>query len=160
MAKTGPKNHAYKHGYAHSGNGRPNIYRRWQHMIQRCHNPNDGDYFKYGGIGITVCDEWRKDFQAFLNHVGMPPKKGLTLDRIDNTKGYEPGNVRWATAKQQANNRRSTKLLTIKGVTRPLSEWCAIAGIGSKTVLWRLKHMGMTHEEAVYTPLKWTKKEK
>ena len=153
-----PKNQnpMYKHGHACHGD-RPNIYRRWQHMIQRCYNPNDCDYPRYGGRGVTVCDEWRGSFMTFLADMGTPAGKDWTLDRIDNTQGYSAANCRWATPKQQANNRSSTKLLTIRGVTRPLSEWCALVGIGSKTVLYRLKHRGMTHEEAVYTPLKWTK---
>lgn len=157
MSKTGAGNPAFKHGYAYQGRPRPKIYRRWQHMIQRCHNPNDGDYSHYGERGITVCDIWRQSFQSFLDDMGLPPSDAHTLDRIDNNKGYSKDNCRWATPSQQSNNRRNTKQLTIKGITRPLSEWCALAGIGSKTVLYRLKHRGMTHEEAVYTPLTWTK---
>lgn len=152
----GEANPSFRHGYAFRGK-RPNIYRRWQHMIQRCHNPNDRDYPRYGGRGITVCERWM-DFENFLADMGEPPTSKHSLDRIDNTKGYEPNNVRWATAKQQQNNRTNTKLLTIKGATKPLSEWCELVGIGSKTVLYRLKHRGMSHEDAVYTPLTWTKK--
>jgi len=156
-----PKNQnpAYKHGHACRGK-RVGIYRRWQHLIQRCYNPNDRDYPNYGGKGIQVCDRWRYNFPLFLADMGTPADSSWSVDRIDNSKGYEPANCRWATPKQQANNRRGTKMLTIRGVTRPLSEWCALAGIGSKTVLYRLKHRGMTHEEAVYTPLVWTKEKK
>jgi hypothetical protein len=75
-------------------------------MIRRCENPNDQAYPRYGGRGITVCPEWRADFAAFLRDVGRRPNPELSIDRIDNDRGYEPGNVRWATAKQQANNRR------------------------------------------------------
>jgi len=146
------------HGYARRGNGRNFIYRRWQHMIQRCHNPNDGDYARYGAKGVYVCSQWRhgvggvSGFTVFMEDIGQYCRRHLTLDRIDNSKGYEPGNVRWATAKEQANNRTSTKLLTIDGDTRPLSEWCAMYSIGPKTVLYRLKR-GMTHAEAITTPL-------
>ena len=125
-------------------------------MIQRCHNPNDKDYPRYGGRGITVCDRWRKGFTDFLDDMGLPPSDKHTLDRIDNSKGYEPSNVRWATASQQINNRRNTRYLTIKGITRPLAEWCKLAGINSKAVLYRLKK-GMSDEDAIYTPLTWTK---
>lgn len=155
---SGKDNPSYKHGYAHRGNKRPAIYRRWQHMIQRCHNPNDRDYPQYGGRGITVCNRWRDNFQFFINDIGEPPSARHTLDRIDNSKGYEPNNVRWATPKEQQNNRRNTKMLTIDEVTRPLQEWCAMVGINSKAVLYRLKHGGMSHKEAIYTPLTWTKK--
>lgn len=160
VSRAGNSNPSFKHGCAPRGAKRPAIYRKWQHMIQRCHNPNDRDYPQYGGRGITVCDRWRYSFAAFIEDVGTAPSERHTLDRIDNSKGYEPNNVKWATQKEQANNRRSTKLLTINGVTRPLSEWCEEVGIGSKTVLYRLKHMGMSHEDAVFTPLTWTKKER
>lgn len=150
-------NPAYKHGHACKGATRPNIYRRWQHMIQRCHNPKDKDYHKYGARGIEVCARWRTSFTDFLADMGTPASREWTLDRRDNNGPYSPKNCRWATSTQQANNRSSTKMLTIRGVTRPLTEWCSLVGIGSKTVLYRLKYRGMTHEEAIYTPLVWTK---
>lgn len=155
-----------KHGYAYSGKPRPNIYRRWQHMIQRCHNPNDRDYARYGAKGTQVCDRWRfgdgevTGFEYFLADMGEPSDKSLSIDRVDVFGHYEPTNCRWATTKEQANNRRNTKFLTVDGETQPLSVWCDRYNIGSKTVLFRLKYMGMTHKEAVTTPLKWTKKEK
>ncbi|MET8113722.1 hypothetical protein [Streptomyces prasinus] len=75
-------------------------------MIKRCENPNNHAYARYGGRGISVHPEWRANFGAFLRDVGRRPSPDLSLDRIDNDGNYEPGNVRWATAKQQANNRR------------------------------------------------------
>ena len=146
-----------KHGLARRNVKRPYLYHRWQHMIQRCHNPNYPDYPRYGGRGIYVCDRWRfgedgvSGFTLFMEDVGKYARRNLSMDRIDNSKGYEPGNVRWATTKQQANNRRSTKFLTIDGVTRPLSEWSEMYGIGSKAILYRLKQ-GWSHAEAVTTP--------
>lgn len=153
-------NPSFKHGHAPRGVKRPNIYRRWQHMIQRCHNPNDKDYPNYGGRGITVCDRWRYDFSAFLTDMGTPAGKEWTLDRIDNDGPYSPENCRWATVKQQSNNTRRTVMLTIKGITRPLSEWSAVSGISKATISFRIKHRNMTHEEAVFSPLVWTKSKK
>src|ERR1043165_874637 len=77
----------------------------WREAKQRCHNPKNTQFHRYGGRGIRMCDEWRRDFLAFLAHMGPKPP-GHTLDRINNDGNYEPGNVRWATPKQQANNRR------------------------------------------------------
>jgi len=76
-------------------------------MMQRCHNPNNPGYYKYGGRGIKVCDRWRESFVHFLEDVGRKPSPELTLERIDNNKNYEPGNVCWATYTKQAENRRS-----------------------------------------------------
>jgi hypothetical protein len=75
-------------------------------MIQRCENANHNAYKRYGGRGIKVCAQWRDDYQAFLRDVGRRPSPQHSLDRIDNDGHYAPDNVRWATAKQQANNRR------------------------------------------------------
>lgn len=81
-------------------------YNSWQAMIARCHNSKHHNYKHYGARGIVVCPEWRHNFQAFLDHVGERPI-GKTIDRKDVNKNYEPGNVRWATQKQQCNNKRS-----------------------------------------------------
>jgi excisionase family DNA binding protein len=72
-------------------------YRAWKHAKERCFNPNARGYARYGGRGITMCPEWVHDFTAFFAHIGPRPAKGLLLDRIDNDRHYEVGNVRWAT---------------------------------------------------------------
>lgn len=76
---------------------------------QRCLNPASANYPAYGGRGITVCEEWQKSFDAFLEHVGPKPRPDMSLDRINNDGHYEPDNVRWATDKEQQNNRRNSK---------------------------------------------------
>lgn len=75
-------------------------------MKGRCYNPNNGSYRHYGGRGITVFDEWRSDFKAFLACMGPKPSRRHSIDRIDVDGNHEPGNVRWATPRQQAMNRR------------------------------------------------------
>lgn len=95
-----------KHGHSKSKTGKASKeYRAWCHMIGRCHNPADKSYPRYGGRGTSVCDEWRTDFAAFLAHIGPAPSPQHSVDRIENDRGYEPGNVRWATAYVQVHNR-------------------------------------------------------
>lgn len=84
-------------------------YRTWQSMKTRCYNPKSKWFEYWGGRGITVHPDWLHDFPAFLEHVGPKPSAGYTIDRIDNDKNYEPGNVRWATQHEQMKNRRSWK---------------------------------------------------
>ncbi len=95
-----------RHG--HHANGKPSpTYVTWQHMKARCNDKRHHAYDSYGGRGVNVCDRWTS-FDDFLADMGERPA-GMSLDRIDNSKGYEPGNCRWATAKEQASNRRHPK---------------------------------------------------
>lgn len=96
-------------------------YSSWSSMIGRCTNPKCVAFPDYGGRGIEVCDRWM-DFESFLEDMGERPA-GLTLDRINNNGNYEPGNCRWATRKQQHNNRRANRLLSLNGETMTVAEW-------------------------------------
>lgn len=96
-----------KHGYTKTHRAE---YKIWGGIKQRCLNPNSTFYHRYGGRGITICAEWRDDFAAFLEHVGPRPSPDMSIDRIDNDRGYEPGNVRWATQTQQVRNRDTRSL--------------------------------------------------
>ena len=93
------------HGEAPRGN--PSVeYSTWIGMIARCTNPRRRSFKDYGGRGITVCPAWRNNFPAFLSEVGRRSSAAYSIDRIDNSRGYEPGNVRWATRSEQNSNRR------------------------------------------------------
>jgi hypothetical protein len=87
-------------------------YRIWSGIKTRCTNKNSSDYDRYGGRGITMCDEWLGSFDAFFNHLGLRPSSQHSVDRINNDKGYEPGNVRWATKAEQARNQRNSVYVT------------------------------------------------
>ncbi|MBA3775688.1 MAG: hypothetical protein H0X11_04490 [Betaproteobacteria bacterium] len=96
------------HGHAHRGR-QSKLYRTWCNIIARCCNERVPAYRDYGARGIGMSAAWRESFEAFAAEVGEPASESLSIDRIDNDRGYEPGNVRWADAKQQANNRRTRR---------------------------------------------------
>jgi len=112
-----------------------NLYNAWLGIKRRCYNPNDKSYSRWGGRGITVCDEWKNDFMSFYNwSIENGYEDGLTIDRIDNNGNYEPSNCRWASQKEQANNRRSNIDITIGNATKTLKEWCEIFELDYKMV--------------------------
>jgi hypothetical protein len=132
------------------------LYRTWRNAKNRCFNPKATKYPTYGAIGITMCDEWANSYEAFAEAVGEPPSPTHSIDRIDNTKGYEPGNVRWATAKEQSNNTRRTAYLTLNGVTQSRTMWAEQLGVRPNAITYRQKQ-GMSDEEALTTPFKGKK---
>lgn len=132
------------HGDA--ADGKTIEYRTWLRIKQRCLNPNNPKYEIYGGRGITICKEWREDYAAFLNYVGRKPKDKDSIERIDNDKGYEPGNIKWATAKEQARNYNHNRLITYQGITLTLVEWTERTGFSERMIRGRLNR-GWTIEE-------------
>jgi hypothetical protein len=131
------------------GRGQASIYRIWANIKQRCTNPGNSRYADYGGRGIALCPAWH-DFAAFYVDVGDRPP-GKSLDRIDNSRGYEPGNVRWADTYQQAQNSRRSVLVTIDGVAKPINVWCRELGLAYNTYKQRRRN-GWSIERAVSTP--------
>lgn len=127
-------------------------YRTWGQMLVRCYRVTGQAYRRYGGRGITVCSRWRKSFAVFFEDVGFRPSTQHSIDRIDNEKNYEPGNVRWATRSQQARNRRNNRLLTFQGETKPLVAWAEEHEMAQHTLSERLRH-GWTVERALTEPV-------
>lgn len=130
------------------------IYHIWQMMKQRCYNENKDNYEDYGGRGITVCEEWKNDFEAFYKWSmanGYTDKK--TIDRIDVNGNYEPSNCRWATPKEQGNNRRSNRIIEYKGERKTMRQWADEKGISYNALCIRMKK-GWSIEKALETPVR------
>lgn len=114
-------------------------YKSWRAMIDRCTNEKSPGYPFYGGRGITVAKEWVQSFEAFIRDVGPRPSRAFSLDRIENNGNYERGNVRWATRKEQENNKRSNRLLTHDGKTMTLAQWSDHIGLNYNSLRTRLR---------------------
>jgi hypothetical protein len=115
-------------------------YEIWKAIKGRCLNPTHKQYDDYGGRGISICEEWRSDFMAFLSAVGYRPSPSVSLDRIDNDKGYEPGNVRWTTALEQGNNSRRNTILIVDGEKMTLAQAARKSGIPPGRLSHRLRY--------------------
>lgn len=130
--KRDPKNHpAYKHGLSTT-----KVAKTWRSMIARCENKDHPSYPRYGGRGISVCEEWHT-LENFIMDMGHPDKN-LSIDRIDNNKGYCKDNCKWVTQKQQNRNQEKTRFYCIDGVTKSLGEWVEISGLPYTTVFTRI----------------------
>lgn len=123
-------------------------YKVWAAMRQRCDNKNVYNYSRYGGRHITYDPRWRS-FKAFWKDMGLSYKSGLQIDRINNNGNYVAGNCRWATPKQQANNRKSSRWVTISGVTKTLATWIDDSNIKSSTVRQRYYVYGWDIKKAL-----------
>ena len=132
------------------GLSRTRIYKVWQDMKARCYNKNNKFYLAYGARGISVCDEWRNSFESFnewANKSGY--SDALTLDRLDVNGNYCPENCKWSDIYEQANNRRTTHLVTYHGETDSLSNMCRKLNINCKVVRGRMRYKHRTFQEAV-----------
>lgn len=142
---------ATKHGGKYT-----RLYGIWHNIKYRCNNKNSAEYKNYGGRGISVCKEWN-DFEPFRDWaITHGYDNNRSIDRIDNGGDYCPENCRWVSAKEQANNRRSNRFITVGNDTHTITEWEQISGLSRQIIHWRLSH-GWTPEEALTRPRRGSK---
>lgn len=141
----------YKNGESHT-----RLYKVWLGMKGRCENPKDKSYIDYGNRGISVCEEWQ-DYMvfkswAYANGYDENAKPGdCTIDRIDNNGNYEPDNCKFSNVKEQANNRRSSRMITFRGETLSIAGWAEKTGLRHGLILNRINN-GWSVEKALTTP--------
>jgi hypothetical protein len=126
-------------------------YRIWAGLVNRCTNPNNPDYPRYGARGITVCDRWRHSFENFYADMGERLSSKYSIDRIDNNGNYSPDNCRWATSKQQTRNASYNVNISYNGRTQTRIEWAEELGVSQQVMRWRLSHWDI--ERAMMQPL-------
>lgn len=140
-----------KHGHAKGGDTTL-TYGSWKSMKERCDNPNGKNYKYWGGAGVKICSRWY-DFDNFIADMGERPSVLHTIDRFPNKDGdYEPGNCRWATKKEQANNQRNNVVVEFDEVKMTLGQWSDKLGIRRTVLGNRIKNMGV--ERALTEPLR------
>jgi hypothetical protein len=138
------------HGQARTGRGgRTSEYSIWVGMKNRCSSADIERYARYVGRGIAVCDRWRDSFEAFYEDMGPKPSAKHSIERVDNDGDYEPGNCRWATQAEQANNRGNSRLLRINERELTATQWAAVSGVPAHIVFVRLRN-GWDAERAVF----------
>ena len=144
-----------RHGMCRGSYPRHPVWVAWSSMVQRCTDENATNYSFYGGRGISVCDRWRK-FENFRDDMLPSWFSTGTLERVDNDGGYGPGNCRWATKKEQARNRRSTRWVTVFGETLSLMEAVEKYGVVKYGIVrQRVERNGWSLEDALTTPTRY-----
>ncbi len=127
-------------------------YDVWLKAVERITDPSATGYHRYGGRGLSMCEAWLASFDVFLQDMGPRPSSKYTLERIDNDKGYEPDNCRWATRKEQSNNMSSNVVLDYNGETKTIAQWCSELGHVYSTIRGRVRRYGWTVVRALETP--------
>jgi len=143
------------HGHTKNNSPTP-TYGSWYAMKARCNNTKNSHYHLYGGRGITVYEPWLF-FENFLSDMGERPLNH-TLDRIDNSSGYSPSNCRWASLKEQAQNKRNNTIITANNKSQCLQEWANELNVPQSTLSYRLNH-GWSHDDLINTPVAKTMRE-
>lgn len=145
------KCHRWKHGHI-VGNVKSPTYKSWQSMLARCTHASSPSFAYYQRNGITVCDRWRT-FENFLADMGERPGLEFSIDRHPNQFGnYEPGNCRWATKSEQANNRATNRTVVYRGTTYTMAQLARATGVSKDTLRDRITRKGWPVDEAVETP--------
>ena len=129
------------HGESRCNSGKPTrLYKIWDSMLYRCNSDNAKSARSYKNRGITVCDEWRNSYEAFRDwSLANGYEDHLSIDRIDNDKGYAPQNCRWITMDEQQRNKRNTHYITYKNETKPLVEWAELFHLDQGKLRWRVR---------------------
>lgn len=147
-ANAGEKHYRYVHGQT-----KTRLHKIWASMHERCERKTHEHYADYGGRGISVCPAW-KDFVRFRDWaIASGYSDKLTLDRKDVNGDYSPNNCRWATMKEQQNNKRSNRIVVLEGVSHTVTEWAEMLGINKTTIKERL-NLGWSDEKALTTPVR------
>lgn len=128
------------------------LYRKWAKIKDRCYQKSNISYKNYGDRGIIMCDEWKNDFMSFYNWaMANGYKENLTIDRIDVNGNYEPNNCRWATKKEQANNRRNNVIIEYNEERHTIQEWCEKLNV-KYSILYNRLRRGWSVEKAFTIP--------
>ena len=136
--------------YVMHGKRKTRLYRIWANIKTRCYNERDPHFERWGNRGITMCDEWKDNYQTFYDWaMSHGYSDDLTIDRIDNNGNYEPSNCRWITVKEQNRNKRNVRFITYGGKTQTIPEWTKELHLGKETIRERLKR-GYTDYEALF----------
>lgn len=134
---------------------RTRIYQVWCAMIQRCYNPKEKFFYRYGGRGIKMCPQWRTSFINFLSDMGEHPTPAHTIERIDNDGDYEPKNCIWATRTQQRRNQSQTIRVIVDGQETSLRNACLLKGLKYNTIYMRIRINGLSPQVAIDTFHPW-----
>lgn len=129
-------------------------FNTWQAMRQRCYDKNYKSYMNYGGRGITICERWRSSLENFFEDMGPRPTAEHSIDRIDVNGNYEPGNCRWATRSEQANNKVKSKYYDYRGTRGTLKQLCEKTGMRYGVAKDRIDDFNWPIEKALETPIR------